>query len=96
MANEQAAGGAVMSGTYLAAVLGSLLLMQVPRAGGNCGLYGCTLSLSYTCAMDFYEGSFYPELAMSFEDKQFVPTGAGCAANHEMIVCPLMGNNKYV
>ncbi len=79
---------------FLAAVLASMLLLQATPANGNCALYGCTLSLSYTCSMDFYEGSFFPELAQSFEDDQLAPTGAGCAANHQIIVCPFTGGDK--
>jgi len=93
--NPTGVEAAARPGAILAATL-VLILQLVPRAWGNCALYGCTLSLSYTCSMDFYEGSFFPELAMSFEDDQLVPNGAGCAANHQIIVCPLAGQNKSV
>lgn len=70
-----------------------LLLQRVPGTACNCALYGCTLSASFTCPTDFYSGSFYPELASSYEDKDLKPTGSGCATNAALIVCPLVGND---
>ena len=73
-------------------IQGLLLLLQLlqylPRASGNCAQYGCTSSLSFTCPTYFYEGSFYPELAASYEDADWKPTGAGCVANDGKVLCP--------
>ena len=76
----------------LAVVLSVLQLL--PRANCNCAVYGCTPSLSFTCPTDFYDGNFWPDLAVSYEDNHLLPTGAGCVANDDRILCPMSGDGK--
>ena len=69
---------------------GLLLLLQcLAIVSGDCAKYGCTLSASFTCPTDFYSGSFWPELAQSYQDDNWKPTGAGCVTNQGNVDCPL-------
>ena len=87
------------------ALAGLLFLHLLPGSRANCAIYGCTPSLSFTNPTDFYpepEGDlsrparaeFWPDLAYSVEDKELVPTGAGCVTNNGKIVCPFHGKGK--
>ena len=67
-----------------------LFLQCLALASCDCAVHGCTMSTSYTCPTDFYSGSFYPELAQSFQDDTWKPTGAGCVTNDGKIDCPLI------
>lgn len=75
-----------------------LLLQGLTLISGDCAQYGCTLSASFTCPTDFYSGSFWPELAVSYQDDHWKPTGAGCVTNQDKVDCPLQdkGNGRYI
>ena len=86
------------SSAVLLSVAAALFLVCRHKVNGNCPVYGCSPSHSFTTetAIFSFTPNFKPQLQWRFEHDELMPTGAGCVTNAARVVCPMRRNNGYI